>query len=395
MMPTDPTRRSALSVALLAHTGTDYDLDAWMAGDGQANGSVRFDTDRAWFTIQGRPAALRELAEALVRCAELTEQTDPPRPRSRRRRRERLGRLPAADLAPTGRLGRPARDPAHRHRPGGAGAAGRLAVQRHPPPGLGLPARTRPDRPGVAAAYLWLGDRLGREGAERLIVAAAFVVAMVTWTREPLAHALFRSHLRRRWALACRHAELATLNDRIPRITRCRLTRAGEQLRVRVPAGGQVPDLEAQAERIAAFLGVREVRVVRDPASARHARVVVLRRDPLADPTPIPWPLVKPTAVAVAAHPGRRATRTATEVTVTLPERNLLLGGEPGAGKSNVLQLLVAVGALDPSVRLTLFDPKLVELAVWQGARPGWSAPTSRRPSRSSRASSASWTTAT
>jgi hypothetical protein len=76
-MHSDPTRRSALSVALLAHTGTDYEVDAWLAGDGQANGSVRFDTDRAWFTIQGRPAALRKLAEALVRCAELTEQTDP------------------------------------------------------------------------------------------------------------------------------------------------------------------------------------------------------------------------------------------------------------------------------------------------------------------------------
>jgi hypothetical protein len=77
MMQPDPTRRSALSVALIAHTGTDYDVDAWMAGDGQANGSVRYDTDRAWFTIQGRPAALRKLAEALVRCAELTEQTYP------------------------------------------------------------------------------------------------------------------------------------------------------------------------------------------------------------------------------------------------------------------------------------------------------------------------------
>ena len=77
MMPTDPTRRSALSVALLAHTGTDYDVDTWMAGDGQANGSVRYDTDRAWFTIQGRPAALRKLAQALVRCAELTEQSYP------------------------------------------------------------------------------------------------------------------------------------------------------------------------------------------------------------------------------------------------------------------------------------------------------------------------------
>jgi hypothetical protein len=77
MMQPDPTRRSALSVALLAHTGTDYDVDAWMAGDGQANGSVRDDSDRAWFPIQGRPAALRKLAEALVRCAELTEQTYP------------------------------------------------------------------------------------------------------------------------------------------------------------------------------------------------------------------------------------------------------------------------------------------------------------------------------
>ena len=77
MMPTDPTRRSALSVALLAHANTGYEVDCWMADNGQPHGSVRYDTDRAWFTIQGRPTALRELAEALVRCAELTEQTDP------------------------------------------------------------------------------------------------------------------------------------------------------------------------------------------------------------------------------------------------------------------------------------------------------------------------------
>ena len=77
MMPNDPTRRSALSVALLAHPNTSYEVDAWMADNGQANGSVRYDTDRAWFTIQGRPTALRELAEALLRCADLTEQTYP------------------------------------------------------------------------------------------------------------------------------------------------------------------------------------------------------------------------------------------------------------------------------------------------------------------------------
>jgi DNA segregation ATPase FtsK/SpoIIIE-like protein len=68
----------------------------------------------------------------------------------------------------------------------------------------------------------------------------------------------------------------------------------------------------------------------------------------------------------VAAHP-RGVDEDGSEVTITLPERNLLEGGEPGSGKSTIVQLLVAVGALDPTVRLTLLDPKLVELAVWQG----------------------------
>jgi FtsK/SpoIIIE family len=219
----------------------------------------------------------------------------------------------------------------------------------------------------VAGAYVWLGDRLGREGAQRVIVAAALVVAVAGWTREPLARALFRSHLRRRWALACRHAELATPNDRIPRIVRCRLTRAGEQLRVRVPAGGQVPDLEAQAERIAAFLAVREVRVVRDPASARHARVVVLRRDPLADPQPIPWPLINAGRCSLWQPIPVGTDEDGNQVEILLPERNLLLGAEPGGGKSTVAQLLIATAALDASARLVLFDPKLVELSVWQG----------------------------
>jgi hypothetical protein len=163
----------------------------------------------------------------------------------------------------------------------------------------------------VAAAYLWLGDRVGRAGAERLIVAAALVVAMITWTREPLAHALFWSHLRRRWALACRHAELATPNDRIPRITRCQLTRAGEQLRVRVPAGSQGARPGGQAERIAAFLAVREVRVTREPASARHARVIVLRRIrwPTRPRCPGHWP--RPTGCRCGSPSRSVSTRTA------------------------------------------------------------------------------------
>jgi hypothetical protein len=213
----------------------------------------------------------------------------------------------------------------------------------------------------------WLTARLGRYGAAQVILAAALVVGMLNWTRDPLATALYRSHARRRWALACRHADLASRNDRVPWVMRCALTRAGEQLRVRLPAGAQAPDLESAAERIAAFLGVREVRVTRDPANARYAKVVVIRRDPLADPQPIPWPLAQAERCSLWQPIPVGVDEDGNEVTVTLPERNLLDGGEPGSGKSTIVQLLIAFAALDLSVKLTLFDPKLVELAVWQG----------------------------
>jgi hypothetical protein len=219
----------------------------------------------------------------------------------------------------------------------------------------------------LAVAYVWLGDRLGREDADRLLVAAAFLVAIVSWTRNPLANGLARSHIRRRWALACRHAELASRNDRVPWVMGCALTRAGEQLRVRLPAGAQVPDLENASERLAAFLGVREVRVTRDPANARYARVVVLRRDPLADPTPIPWPLAQADRCTLWSPIPVGEDEDGNQVEILLPERNLLLGAEPGGGKSTVAQLLIAAAALDPSARLILFDPKLVELSIWQG----------------------------
>jgi DNA segregation ATPase FtsK/SpoIIIE, S-DNA-T family len=53
-------------------------------------------------------------------------------------------------------------------------------------------------------------------------------------------------------------------------------------------------------------------------------------------------------------------------VAVTLAYRNLLAGGEPGAGKSSVLNLIVGHGALCPDCRLWLLDGKRVELGLWR-----------------------------
>ncbi len=52
---------------------------------------------------------------------------------------------------------------------------------------------------------------------------------------------------------------------------------------------------------------------------------------------------------------------------VSLAERNMLIGGEPGAGKSVALQLIVAHAALSADCHLILVDGKRVELGLWRG----------------------------
>ena len=57
---------------------------------------------------------------------------------------------------------------------------------------------------------------------------------------------------------------------------------------------------------------------------------------------------------------------TGRHVYLNLAERNVLIGGESGGGKSVALQLLVAHGALADDSSLILFDGKLVELGLWR-----------------------------
>jgi hypothetical protein len=78
MMPSHPSP-SSVRASLLAEPGTAYETAPWLGHDGQPNASVRYYPPGGVFTIQGPPAALRELAAALLRAAEQTEQTYPAR----------------------------------------------------------------------------------------------------------------------------------------------------------------------------------------------------------------------------------------------------------------------------------------------------------------------------
>jgi hypothetical protein len=91
--------------------------------------------------------------------------------------------------------------------------------------------------------------------------------------------------------------------------------------------------LDNSAEVTAAAMGVADIRVARDAHRASLATVSVVRRDALSG-TPLAWPLAgspwwslwEPIPVGLDEN--------GDTVTVSLPEHNVLLGGEPGAGKS-------------------------------------------------------------
>jgi DNA segregation ATPase FtsK/SpoIIIE-like protein len=123
--------------------------------------------------------------------------------------------------------------------------------------------------------------------------------------------------------------------------------------------------VEARAEELAVCLQAREVRIARDPDNAATGTITLVRRDPLAGMISVPWPHRDAEVLSLWEPIPVGVDELGATVTVALPERNVLMGGEPGAGKSAALSVLVATAALDPGARLWLLDGKLVELSVW------------------------------
>jgi FtsK/SpoIIIE family len=210
-----------------------------------------------------------------------------------------------------------------------------------------------------------LAHRVGDVAAVAVVGLVAAVLMAIAPARRVLWRALRRAWVARAWARAVTDSGLADGPFRVPRVLGIARVAAGDVLRVHVLRGQSAVALDARREELAACLRVREVRVERERADAADVRVTLVRRDPFDKAEPIPWPPVEagslslwePVPIGVDEH--------GEFVRIRLVERNVLIGGEPGAGKSVALSLLVAAGALDPDTQVWLLDGKLVELAAW------------------------------
>lgn len=214
---------------------------------------------------------------------------------------------------------------------------------------------------------LWFGlsSSAGRAVASLGSVAVITAAVAVPQARQWILDLLYKARLRRAWASACEDVELKARNGAVPVVCKAERIPAGDQLLVRVPRGSSVAEIESRAERIAATLGAREIRVTRSERNAAFATVVIVRRDSLETPAPLRWPRVSAPQLSLWKPIPVGIDENGKAVGLRLPERNVLIGGEPGAGKSAALSMLVATAALDPNAKLWLLDGKQVELAAW------------------------------
>jgi hypothetical protein len=204
-----------------------------------------------------------------------------------------------------------------------------------------------------------LADPLGGLAAAAVVAWMVAGVLVSPGSRAALVRWLHAMQVRRRFHRARVDAGLPPI-----RLSRLRQVPAGDSAAIRVVSGSSVEEIEARREQLAASIGLRELRVMRDPGDASRGTVVLMRRDPLADAV-VAWPNRDAVELSLWDPIPVGVDELGDTVSIALPERNVLLGGEPGAGKSAALSLLVASAALDRSARLWLLDGKLVELSAW------------------------------
>lgn len=224
----------------------------------------------------------------------------------------------------------------------------------------------------AAMAAVVLSVRLGMvaRGLVPTVESAAFVAVTVSaWpqARRQLRTLLRRNRARRQVLRSIAAVRLPGFGGLLPIVLKVQDAPVGDVVTVRIPLGAKLTELENAAEPLAAVLGAREVRVTREPSHAGIAHISVIRRDPLANTPAVTWPNDAALELSAWSPIPVGVGEDGNPVHIALPERNVLIGGEPGAGKSAALSQLVATAALDPTAQLWLLDGKQVELATWAG----------------------------
>ncbi|MGD0632492.1 MAG: FtsK/SpoIIIE domain-containing protein [Terracidiphilus sp.] len=215
---------------------------------------------------------------------------------------------------------------------------------------------------GVVFAGLWLGLREDPVTAAIQVLVVAVLLLLMPRSGAPIRRRLTAAAVRRRFDRATRHCKLEHI-----RVTGVHALWSGHRIDLHLTHGQTFAAIETYGESLAASMGVRDVQVERLEGDASRGSVVIPGDDPFIAAAAARWPAIDetsewslwhPVPLGVDEHAGR--------IGLSLIERNILIGGRPGSGKSVAMSLLLATAALDARCVIVAMDGKQVELAPWQ-----------------------------
>jgi FtsK/SpoIIIE family len=142
---------------------------------------------------------------------------------------------------------------------------------------------------------------------------------------------------------------------------------SGFERMLRLPDGADpVRIVKGYGPKFATLLkvGVDNVEILDVRDDAGHLRVRTYNRDLLELPASPDFVKCQTWDFLEGVPVGRD--RAGEDVILNMTESHLLIGGQPGSGKSGAMALVMSAAALDPRVRLFLLDGKKTELVIWQ-----------------------------
>ena len=201
-----------------------------------------------------------------------------------------------------------------------------------------------------------------------VLVVALVVGPLVAWGRTRFwALGIFmRAHSRRLIRAGLMELRTADSSGRLPRIGWVRSTPVGESMTLTCRPGQSAELLDARVEELRAAARCRDVRVTRDPNASHKVTVDVVRRDPLGSVAEVAWLDADADALSMWDPVHLGTDEFGRDVRLSLTDRSLFIGGEPGSGKSSLETVIASHAAKSPDCHLVLIDPNEVQFAPWE-----------------------------
>ena len=154
-------------------------------------------------------------------------------------------------------------------------------------------------------------------------------------TRAHLNHAAQQLHL------TLLHCGLVNGRGDIPTVFKSSRVAVGSAHLLRLPLGINFDMVEAKASVIAAGLSARNVRVLPNRANAQVIEITIIKRN--AFPAILSMPQLQGDRSDLWRRQALGMGEDGRPVTIQIPEHNVLIGGEPGSGKSVALSYFLAI----------------------------------------------------